>query len=449
MEKPRVMIMQAVLTQILSEGRQSFVQGVETGGFLAGTLNKGTVTVEGFVGPGPESTRTAAKFEPDYVYCAQRLSELKEQRGLQLIGGWHVHSGFLDSLSSGDLQTLRALRRDYPEFVAMLVSFGQNGEVHYKLFAPRGRGIVELESHVVLEDSQTTTPSLLFERVRKLYDHEILTPKKVLICGLGSGGCVVANYLGRTGIGSMSLLDHEILEEVNLIRHTAGYGDLYQPKIDAVFCQLREANPHLKLKKINLRICEKTVNQYSDLIEEHDLVVACTGHPLTNHLTNEICSEFQKPAVYAGVYPEAKGGFALQVIPQETCCYNCLYDLTKIAMSDSNEDLEDQRRRYGISEDQLSVHQGLFIDISFVALLQAKLGLLMLLGKGHSLGGPKGNLIIWDSVNCECKVIDAQKREDCRVCGQRKRKTTRLTVKRQKEPCLQFEKRFQPTESGS
>ena len=122
--------------------------------------------------------------------------------------------------------------------------------------------------------------------------------------------------------------------------------------------------------------------------------------------------------MHSGVFAKAEGGFALQVIPEKTCCYNCIYDYSKLTIADTEELRNDLRNRYGISEDQLNAHQGLFIDISFIALLMAKLALLTLLeGEDHHLGKLEGNFIIWNNRNFTCNVIKAKRNENCVVCN--------------------------------
>ena len=415
MENLKVKICKKVFNQILAESQDSLKKGIETGGYLAGIKNENSIVIEAFTGPGPNAERTSCYYKPDYVYAARVLKELKEKKGYLLIGDSHIHLSKDMGLSEGDMKTIEGLKLDgvFHDLIYLLVNITEDSSL-LRFYQYRDNVLVELE-YEIIEDTNDTMD---FSRVSELYNHELLAKKRVLVVGLGSGGSLLAWYLARTGIGYLGLLDGERLEKENLVRHICGIKDIGKLKTKYMESIIKSINPLIKIKTYTKNISEDDYDFLKATLPKYDLVINCTGDPLTSNLINRVCFELKIPSIHSGVFPKAEGGFVLQVIPDNSCCYNCIYDHSKLTISDTEAYRNELRNRYGISENQLSAHQGLFVDISFVTLLEAKVALLTLLGEeDHHLGRLKGNLILWNNKNFTCHVIQAKRKEDCAVCN--------------------------------
>lgn len=422
----KVKVSKGSYKQLVSLALESSKEGKETGGYLSGFSKGNTIVIKDIVGAGPNAKRGPAIFEPDYVHGARELKRLKDEKGQHLVGGWHTHNGFGGELSPGDVVTLKGVVGEYPKFIAVLLNVA-NGQCSVNAFTVVDNEVKRLQLEVIEDqETQIKPQDVSFQRTEKLYSHEFLREKAVLVIGLGSGGSVEAIYLARTGIGLIGLIDHEKVEEVNLIRHIAFWKDIGKRKTNVVYHRIRNINKTIRVRRHNLKVSAVTIGKLKNIVRDYDLIISCTGHPLTNHFINSFCLELKIPAVYAGVFPQASGGFVLQVIPDETCCFNCVYDYAKLMVSDTKEELQSIKERYGISDDQLSAHQGLFTDISFIALLQAKFALLTLLrNQRHFLGNPAGNLVLWNSLTLSSKVIQMKPRPDCSICSKEGNKKSR------------------------
>src|SRR5438093_3215996 len=91
----------------------------------------------------------------------------------------------------------------------------------------------------------------LFARLEKLFDVTLLADSRVLVLGCGSEGVMVALQLVMSGIRNFTLLDHDILEPENVIRHVCGRSYLGRKKVDALSEVLRDRNPSVLIKTIN------------------------------------------------------------------------------------------------------------------------------------------------------------------------------------------------------
>jgi molybdopterin/thiamine biosynthesis adenylyltransferase len=153
----------------------------------------------------------------------------------------------------------------------------------------------------------------------------------------------------------------------------------------------------------------KEFRKLEELASQSDLIIGSSGNSKVNNLLNKISIERRIPAIYGGVYEKALGGYVLAVKPLEAACYNCIFSLTSKSY---HVDVE-AAQRYGLSEDELHQQQGLWIDISFPALILSKMALAMLENKKLDY-----NLVLYDSA-LEVKKLYVNRRGDCPVCNEK------------------------------
>ncbi len=409
---------------------QARSEGRERCGFLFGEQMAGTTSAYWISAPGAEATMTPGHCEPDYVWAAREKRRLAERyEKVEVVAGWHVHLGYGNHLSGGDISTLHRVTPRFPGFTALLIDCPRSGELSlgaYRLGEDGSLHQCRYQVDAVTPETRLVAAgrileelgSARFDRTRAILPHPLLAKKRVLTVGLGSGGSTAVKYLGRAGLFHWTLTDNETLELANLVRHEGFPADIGRKKVQVMADMLKGLSPAMQVEPLEFDVRGDT-SRLTDLAREHDLILACAGHPLANALINQAALQTGTPAVFAGVYPRAVGGYVLQVIPGKGPCLNCLYDLSKSASGlDSNEVVSDLGERYGIKEDDLHAQQGIYIDIAFVSLLQAKMALLTLLrGSDHDIGDWKGNLVLWNSHDLAVRAVQLKQREDCAVCN--------------------------------
>lgn len=88
-----------------------------------------------------------------------------------------------------------------------------------------------------------------FARIEKLFDVGLLKDVNVLVAGCGSGGSSVALQLAMSGIQNFTLIDSDVLEPENIIRHACGRRYIGQKKVDALEDLIKDRNPSIKVRK--------------------------------------------------------------------------------------------------------------------------------------------------------------------------------------------------------
>ncbi len=277
-----------------------------------------------------------------------------------------------------------------------------------------------------MNDDQT------FARIDALFDIKMLADVKVLVAGCGSGGSSVALQLVMSGIRNFTLLDNDVLEIENVIRHVCGRRYLGQKKIDAVEDVLLDRNP-----KANVRKIEADIMNYADmesLIVEADVIVLATDNEPSRYRINELCVKNRKPFVVARVFTRGIGGEAFAYRPGSGGCLACLE--TFLARTTFREGIreidlvsEDVREKvYGMEIEEIKDSPGLSLDISFITSFHARL-VLDAIARGLP-ERPKyllplaENYIVWGNrpvhpftKHFQLQRIDLTPQENCAVCA--------------------------------
>ncbi len=434
MEKSNAAFQALVVTpdvdrQLRAQADQGRTEGRERCGFLLGEPSEGTICAYAITGPGERATMTPVHCEPDYVAAAVEKQKLAAEYGdLDFVAGWHLHLGYGGSLSGGDIDTMRRVSPSWPGFVALLIDARASGELSFNPYVFEGTHVIPIDYRVESISPRKLkgregglgdeVASARFDRTRQILPLKALADARALVVGVGTGGSVISKHLGRAGVMTVGLIDPETLETVNLSRHEGLPADVGRPKVEIMADQLKAINAAIRVETHAFDVLREP-ERLSKLVSDYHVVLACPGDPRANALINDTILKARKPAVFGGSFRKAIGGFVLQVIPDKSACFNCLFDQTRMSSElDSNDLYRDASRRYGVEEKELRAQQGMFIDVSFIALLQAKMGLLTLLrNTPHDIGDWKGNLILWNSHDLSVRSIQLQRREDCASCN--------------------------------
>src|SRR5271156_2264514 len=160
--------------------------------------------------------------------------------------------------------------------------------------------------------------------------HLKLINAKVLCIGAGGLGCPISLYLAAAGVGTIGLVDIDVVSPSNLQRQVLfGTASVGEPKVEAAAKRLKDLNPDL-----NLIAHQVVVNSSNvlDLIKDYDIIIDGTDNFPTRYCVNDACVIQKKPNVYGSIF-RFEGmvtvfapHFANPERPAERGpCYRCMY----------------------------------------------------------------------------------------------------------------------------
>jgi adenylyltransferase/sulfurtransferase len=148
-----------------------------------------------------------------------------------------------------------------------------------------------------------------------------LKAARVLMIGTGGLGSPVGLYLAAAGVGTIGIVDFDVVDESNLQRQIIhGTKDVGRPKIKSALDRLADINPNIKIDAYETRL---TGENALELFNEYDLVVDGTDNFPTRYLVNDACVLTGKPNVYGSIFRFE--GQASVFWAQKGACYRCLY----------------------------------------------------------------------------------------------------------------------------
>ncbi|HUY29108.1 MAG TPA: molybdopterin-synthase adenylyltransferase MoeB [Candidatus Binataceae bacterium] len=149
-----------------------------------------------------------------------------------------------------------------------------------------------------------------------------LLDSKVLILGAGALGSPVALYLAAAGVGTLGLVDFDVVDLSNLQRqiiHTVGRVGM--PKTESAQKQIAAMNPGIKVIRHDVRLTSENV---MEIIEDYDVVVNCGDNFPTRYLINDACVLAKKPLVDGAIF-RFEGQATVFYPDHGGPCYRCLY----------------------------------------------------------------------------------------------------------------------------
>lgn len=123
---------------------------------------------------------------------------------------------------------------------------------------------------------------------------------KVLVVGTGGLGAPLLQYLTAAGVGTIGIVDFDIVEESNLQRQVLfSVNDVGRPKVEVAKERLEALNPHIIIKAYNEHLSSANA---MDIIQDYDVVADGTDNFPTRYLVNDACVLLGKVNVYASIY---------------------------------------------------------------------------------------------------------------------------------------------------
>ncbi|HZY62327.1 MAG TPA: molybdopterin-synthase adenylyltransferase MoeB [Edaphobacter sp.] len=221
-----------------------------------------------------------------------------------------------------------------------------------------------------------------------------LKAAKVLCIGTGGLGAPLALYLAAAGVGTIGLVDFDVVDQSNLQRqiihstHTVG-----MLKNDSAEQMLKGLNPSLNVIKHNTML---TSANALDILKDYDVIADGTDNFQTRYLVNDACVLLGKPNAYASIY-RFEGQASVFGAPLGPC-YRCLYP------EPPPPGLVPSCAEGGV----LGILPGL------LGVIQATETIKLILGIGEPL---IGRLLLVDALGMNFRTLKLRKNPDCPVCG--------------------------------
>lgn len=221
---------------------------------------------------------------------------------------------------------------------------------------------------------------------------ERLRQGKVLIIGCGGLGSPAAMYLAAAGIGTIGLMDGDVVDESNLQRQVIHFTpDVGRRKTTSAAEKLRAINPECNIKEIQEYL---TADNAANIIADYDFVIDGTDRYHTKYLINDVCVKNRKPFSHGGVLRYS--GNAFTYVPG-TACYRCIFG------DEPSQDDIPTASQVGI----LGTVAGM------IGVIQATEAIKFLTGTGELLTNA---LLTVDAMTWETHKINVSPSPSCRLC---------------------------------
>jgi adenylyltransferase/sulfurtransferase len=221
-----------------------------------------------------------------------------------------------------------------------------------------------------------------------------LKAAKVLCIGAGGLGSPLALYLAAAGVGTLGIVDFDVVDFTNLQRQIIhSTADVGRKKLDSAEDKLRGINPNVNVVRFDTRLSSANA---LEVFRDFDIIVDGTDNFPTRYLVNDACVLSGKPNVYGSIFrfEGQVSVFATENGP----CYRCLYP------EPPPPGLVPSCAEGGV----LGILPGL------VGVMQATEAIKLILGKGEPL---VGRLLLVDSLAMKFRELKLRKNPDCPACG--------------------------------
>jgi sulfur-carrier protein adenylyltransferase/sulfurtransferase len=222
-----------------------------------------------------------------------------------------------------------------------------------------------------------------------------LLRSRMLCLGAGGLGSPVALYLAAAGVGTLGIIDDDVVDSSNLQRQILHATDrIGLPKVESAQKTIAGLNPDVKVVPYKARLTSENV---LDILKDYDVIVDGVDNFPTRYLLNDAALKLGKPVVHASIYRFE--GQLTCFVPGEGPCYRCLYP------EPPPPDMAPSCQEAGV----LGVLPGV------VGVLQATEAIKLALGIGKSLAG---RLLMYDALGTKFREMKLRKDPKCPTCGE-------------------------------
>lgn len=283
--------------------------------------------------------------------------------------------------------------------VATILLYGRGVQALRRRAAGRGGGLVPVPDDAARGSFSGTE---LERYARHIVLRELggpgqkkLKAARVLVIGAGGLGAPVLQYLAAAGVGTIGVIDDDVVENANLQRQVIHRdADIGLAKVFSAQAAMEAQNPYVAVRPYYRRL---TAEIAADLFADYDLVLDGTDNFDTRYLVNRVAAALGKPLV-SGALSQWEGQLSLFDPGRGGPCYQCIFPQAPAA---------------GLAPS--------CAEAGVVAALPGVIGAMMateaikaITGAGEVL---RGEMLIYDALYGEMRRIGLKRRPDCPVCG--------------------------------
>ena len=218
---------------------------------------------------------------------------------------------------------------------------------------------------------------------------ERLKNAHIFIAGAGGLGSPISIYLAVAGIGRLTVVDNDVVDQSNLNRQILHYDrDIGRKKTDSAEEKLRAINPDITVRVIDATIDASNATM---LVGDADGIVDAMDNYPTRYILNEVAIEKNIPLFHGGI--RGFYGQATTIIPKKTACLRCIFPHAP----------------------PKEVFPVVGVTPGFIGMVQATEVLKYLLGSGELLAN---RLFIWDGLQAHAEEIALERNPRCEACGE-------------------------------
>ncbi len=219
---------------------------------------------------------------------------------------------------------------------------------------------------------------------------------KVLVIGAGGLGAPVLLYLAGAGVGTIGVVDDDMVDGSNLQRQIIHADQrIGMPKVFSAEAAMRALNPFIEVRPYHRRLTEADAET---LFADYDLILDGTDNFDTRYMVNRVAAKLGKPLI-TGAITQWEGQLSLFDPAQNAPCYECVFP-TRPAPG-----MVPSCAEAGVAAPLPGV----------IGAMMAMEAVKHITSAGETL---RGRLMIHDALYAETRVIAVQRRADCAVCGQ-------------------------------
>ena len=212
---------------------------------------------------------------------------------------------------------------------------------------------------------------------------------KVLVVGIGGLGCPAAENLTRAGVGSIGLVDNDIVNLSNIHRQSLfNSRDIKKFKVSVAAKKLKDINPNVKIKTYKVRLNKKNIK---NIFQNYNIIIDGTDNFKTKFLINDYCSKFKKKLITGAISKFDGHVFTFNFKDKKTASLKSFYQKNEVSDDILNCEFE------GV----------LGTTASVVGATQANEALKMIIEIGQNL---KNQLLIIDLLNLNFRKVKFKKK---------------------------------------
>ena len=227
-----------------------------------------------------------------------------------------------------------------------------------------------------------------------LEGQERIKAARVLLVGAGGLGSPAALYLAAAGVGTLGIVDFDVVDLTNLQRQILHHtSDVGRPKVLSAKEKIQALNPDVQVSMYEERL---TAGNAMKIVSGYDVVIDGVDNFTAKFLINDACFFAGKPLVHGGIL--RFDGRVTTIVPKQSACYRCIFKTPPPA------GLVASCQEAGV----IGVLAGI------IGTIQATEALKLILGIGHPL---MNRFLDFDARKTQFREIKVKRNPDCALCG--------------------------------